>query len=120
MVLIASGTNLNYHESREHKTALHIAACNNHIKVMALLLKRFVDDIDKYHRTALHYSSIFGSVDSISLLLKYKANIFKRDQFNKTPMMIAKENGNNDIYNFLKRYNDRFHHNNNNKMDNLF
>ena len=28
-------------------------------------------------------------------------------------MMIAKENNNNDIYKFLQRYNDKFHHSNN-------
>ncbi len=115
MVLIAAGSDVNKSEQIENKTPLHIATINNNNKCVALLLKcgANVHLCDNYMKTPLHYASLYGNVDVVKLLLKYCANLFQKDKENKTAISIAKENKKEKVLQFLHKYNQKFHHNDN-------
>lgn len=61
-----------------------------------------VDPQDENGRTPLHMAAIFGRTDTAEILIQHGADINIPDNENKTPMMIAQENG---LFDFVQRLN---------------
>ena len=49
---------------------------------------------DRENRSALHYAALYGSDELINLCINYSDNINARDTYNKTPLILAAEAGN--------------------------
>ena len=87
-------------EDKCSRTPLMLAAENGHNDVLMLLINHGADVSKKggkLNRTALHYASERGDLKVVELLLDESANIDVEDRSSRTPLMLAAENGRNDI-----------------------
>lgn len=80
--LINLGCNVNFRNPESQTTSLMMAARNNNIDLLELMLTHSdvkVNLADKYGWTALFYASYFGHLDCSKLLLSFEANLHLKD-----------------------------------------
>mmetsp|Transcript_18053 Transcript_18053/g.27997 ORF Transcript_18053/g.27997 Transcript_18053/m.27997 type:complete len:400 (+) Transcript_18053:155-1354(+) len=85
--LIERGASVRLSDER-NRTALHLAATNNHSQVVEYLLSKFAqsDYKDDNMQTVLHYAAKAGNVGIAQALLKAGADKEARDKAGKTPL----------------------------------
>jgi FkbM family methyltransferase len=103
--LIENGANLEV-KSVHGISPLYIAAVNNHYEVVSLLLEAgaSTEGSSPVGYTALCVAAYYGREDLINLLLKYGAKT-KPDLIDKNVIEIAKENGHNEVEEYILKYN---------------
>lgn len=76
-LLLAAGLNARSAEPRHEVTALHNAAAQGHVRLIALLLDRGADvnAADRYGNTALIDAAYFGQLQAVKALLARGANV---------------------------------------------
>ena len=87
-------------EDKNHHTPLMLAAENGHNDVSMHLINHGADVSKKggiSNRTALHYASGNGHLKLVELLLSKGAEIDEEDKNHCTPLLLAAENGHNDV-----------------------
>ena len=74
------------HGGWHNGTSLHIAAEENNLGVVQLLLKHNADieARDEYKRTPLHYAALCNSTEVTQVLLQHNADVGARDEDNQT------------------------------------
>ncbi len=93
--LLQAEANINQ-SGRNGITALHMATDNNHLEVLALLLKHptiIPNKSDSQGCTALHIAAQKGFFESASLLIGAKAIVNKADNNGQMPIDIAAKQG---------------------------
>ncbi len=87
-------------------TALHLAAARGHTTVVELLLARgaSVGTTDEGGWTPLHLAVAAGQRETVAVLLRHRADptAKAKNEFKKTPLDIAKENGEDPILKLLR------------------
>lgn len=86
------------------RTPLMTAAIQNQPDAARVLLLALADieAVDKAAGlTALQYSSIYGSTEAASVLLEFGAYVDSRDNFSRTPLLFAAQNGFKDMCSLL-------------------
>ncbi|CAL1157456.1 unnamed protein product [Cladocopium goreaui] len=85
-------------------SALHWAANNDHPAVVAFLMAKgaAVDVLDGLDRaTPLHIAAVNGHVECAQQLLAAKASVDIKDSDGRTPLDVARQNGNTEVVNLL-------------------
>ena len=78
---------------------IHTAILNNKINNVRLLLESNTGidtQADREMRVALHYAAKYGSEEMINVCIATSKDINVRDTYDKTPLILAAENGNQD------------------------
>lgn len=85
---------LAYHNP-EGDSCLHIAATRGDYRATELLLKAGlnIDEQGDMGQTPLHCAIAFKRVDIANLLVRYGASLAIKNEFEKTPLELAKEKG---------------------------
>jgi len=99
-LLLANGANPGSTDASS-STPLHFAAENGHTDCMRILVeyKVPIDARDEDGMTPLHQGVNYA--DTIQLLLSHDADVNARDQYDTTALMLAVENGREDILRLL-------------------
>lgn len=89
--------------SNQNRTPLHLAAQNNHVELLELLLESSADleQKDDLGCTPLHIACKKGSYDCMELLLHRGANIYAQDHRLWNPLHYASYNGHHHVVNKL-------------------
>jgi uncharacterized protein len=97
--LVANDSNPNQTDDQELHTALHYAAMNGNLTIIAILIKAKakLDAKDKLGNTPLHLASDRNQVDAAQLLLDVGAPVDPQNKDGMTPLMIAAGRGNIEI-----------------------
>jgi ankyrin repeat protein len=93
--LLQAEANINQ-SGREGITALHAAADQNHLEVLAILLKHptmVPNKLDSQGCTPLHIVAQKGLIEGAQLLIEAKALVNKADKNGQTPLDMAAEQG---------------------------
>jgi len=98
--------NNKYLNTRNHfgKTALMLAALQNNIEIMDLLIKSGADinaEGGDYNKTALIYAAEEGKVAAVEFLIRNGAFLYHKDDNYKTALDYAAENGHTEIVKLL-------------------
>jgi ankyrin repeat protein len=108
--LIASGADVNFRDINGitplHISIMKLRSADSRIKFVKLLIKNGanVNVFDKIRlQTPLHIAVQKDDIDVVKELITAGAKTKKRDIFRKSPMNYAKDRGEDDIYNFLKK-----------------
>jgi ankyrin repeat protein len=108
--LIASGADVNFRDINGitplHVTVMKLRSSDDRSKFVKLLITNGanVNVFDKIRlQTPLHIAVPKDDIDVVKELITAGAKAKKRDIFRKSPMSYAKELGEDDIYNFLKK-----------------
>jgi len=112
-VLVNKGANINKVSGPTeypyiNDTVLIIAAQNNHMEIVKMLLEKGANFEVKCHsrswclgKDTLIYAANFGNLDIIKLLLAKGANINVQDKVGNSPLMMAARNGYETVTQFL-------------------
>ena len=99
--IISSGTSLTdqLFDPDTQDTALHIAVSADEIETLALLLEAGLDvnAANNTKRTPLHIAAFWNRPNAADLLIKHKAHLELLDQWNTTPLMLARNSQNWDV-----------------------
>ncbi len=105
-LLIAKGADINAMDN-EGSTALHRATEKHHTDVVKLLLTKGADvnakTVDK-QETPLIWAAYYGYHDVAELLIAKGADINVKDQLGRTPLVVAKEKGREEIVKLLRKH----------------
>lgn len=74
------------------KSILHYSVQNNQLPLATLLLQTTqisVDDTDQFGCTPLHYAAALGYVDTVRILINFRANLLALDHKGHIPMHLA-------------------------------
>ena len=83
-------------QNLDGQTGFILAVLNNHVSLMAYLVKRAAIEIDHedcYNRTALWHAASKGHVEAVDLLLFLGANARHSGQYESTPLHAAAQEG---------------------------
>jgi uncharacterized protein len=96
--LVAGGGNPNQADDQLH-TALHYAAMNGNLTIIAILIKASakLDAKDKLGNTPLHLAADRNQVEAVKLLLDVGVPIDPENKNGMTPLMIGANRGNIEI-----------------------
>ncbi|MBV8890071.1 MAG: ankyrin repeat domain-containing protein [Alphaproteobacteria bacterium] len=96
--LVGTGENPNQTDENE-RTALHIAAINGNLQIVAILIKAHakLDIKDKLGNTPLHYAAERNQVETAQLLLDVGAAVDPENRDGRTPLMLAASRGNIEV-----------------------
>jgi uncharacterized protein len=97
--LIANDGNPNQTDDADSHTALHYAAINGNLTIIAILIKAKakLDPKDKLGNTPLHLAADRGQVEAAQLLLDVGAPVDSENRNGMTPLMLAAARGNIEI-----------------------
>jgi uncharacterized protein len=97
--LVANDSNPNQTDDQELHTALHYAAMNGNLTIIAILIKAKakLDPKDRLGNTPLHLAADRGQVEAAQLLLDVGAPVDPQNKDGMTPLMIAASRGNIEI-----------------------
>jgi ankyrin repeat protein len=97
-LLVANDGNPNQTDE-ESRTAMHYAAMNGNLTIIAILIKAKakLDPKDKLGDTPLHLAADRNQVDAAQLLLDVGAPVDPQNKDGMTPLMIAASRGNIEI-----------------------
>ena len=88
------------------RTVIHGAACNNRSTILRLLLESDsgldVNAQGNLGETALHDTARFGYIESTRVLLDFGARTDIKDNAQRTPLRIARDQGIDDMFELLK------------------
>ena len=88
-------------------TPLHLAAQNGHTEVAKVILDEngaVINNLDVMKWTPLHWAAKGGHLETAKLLLEYNADINLKDDYNRTPLKVAKQCNKMDVANFIKNW----------------
>jgi ankyrin repeat protein len=96
--LLGSGGNPNQADE-QFRTALHYAAMNGNLTIVAILIKASakLDAKDKLGNTPLHLAADRGQTEAVQLLLDVGAPVDPENKNGMTPLMIGANRGNFEI-----------------------
>ncbi|MEW6360074.1 MAG: ankyrin repeat domain-containing protein [Planctomycetota bacterium] len=103
---VSSGTDVNT-KTPQGLTALHLAAGNGYVETVALLLDRgaATEAVATENRwTPLHWAVYCNHKDIVQLLVERNANVNAKDVTGRTPLDVARQNGNDDIAEILRTH----------------
>jgi ankyrin repeat protein len=97
--LVANDSNPNETDDAEAHTAMHYAAMNGNLTIIAILLKAKakLDPKDKLGNTPLHLAADRGQAEAAQLLLDAGAAVDAENRDGMTPLMLAAARGNVEI-----------------------
>lgn len=99
------------YETIDGQAPIHIAAYYGHKNIVKFFVVEkgvYVNWQDGYRShgnwwTPLHWASKGGRLDVVEYLVSLRASIDARDWYNKTPIDIARDNGHNNVINYLEK-----------------
>lgn len=99
-----SAVNISASDLRRDVTPLMLAILSNKYNVVNLILEKGPDlEIkDAFGHTAFHLACMMGLLNTVKQLILYGADTEARSNHNKTPFMLAEDNGHNTVLNYLK------------------
>ena len=94
--LLSQGNNPNNDVDDSGRTAMHLAALNGNIQIVAILIKAQakVDVTDPLGNTPLFYAAERNQLDIAQLLMDVGAEVDKQNKNGMTPLMVAASRGN--------------------------
>lgn len=104
---LPAGTKTSVTEPPYHgHTALHIAAANNHVSIIGILLKNGASPSarDEHGQTPLHIAAKIGSESASALLASSTSDIDQVDHTGRTALHIAVEKGHESVITVLLRH----------------
>lgn len=103
-LLLEKGADIKIRSKETQSTALMEAVAGNHVDVIRLLAQNGADvnERDVLNRTPLHVECMWGFVEVADLLIELGAKTDALDMTDQTPLMVAEQNGNSNMVEFLK------------------
>jgi uncharacterized protein len=94
--LVGGGTGNPNQVDDDSRTAMHYAAINGNLQIMAILIKADakLDPVDPLGNTPLHLAADRGQTEAAKLLLDAGAGVDVQNKDGMTPLMIAANRGN--------------------------
>lgn len=89
------------------RTALHVAASNNHLRVVAALIGAGADvnaEADRGGETPLHLAAERGHLAVCECLVFNKAQLEVKDEAGQTPLQLAEQNGHKLVARAIRRH----------------
>ena len=100
--LISNECDVNIQTKKEQKTALHFAVCNKNLTIIKLLLDNSaIEKQDVNGDTPLHIAVRQNNVEEVKLLIQKGMNPKTKNLLGLSPLSIAKDNRNFEIYGLL-------------------
>ncbi len=103
-LLLDHGADIKIRNKETHSTALMEAVAGNHVDVIRLLDQNGADvnERDVLNRTPLHVACMWGFVEAADTLIELGAKTDALDMTDQTPLMVAEQNGNTKMVEFMK------------------
>eukprot|EP00041_Stephanoeca_diplocostata_P016662 m.328975 g.328975 ORF g.328975 m.328975 type:complete len:288 (+) comp20439_c0_seq3:146-1009(+) len=93
--------------TKKGETVLHVASCNGSNRAVALLLKQGTHNtsaVNRFGETPLHLAAAANHTDTVQKLLAANADAGAQDQWGRTALVVAHQNGYSDCVGAIQQH----------------